>query len=62
MWVSNCVCRGHNPQVRTAKIRADTGEDGTQHLFIAAKTVMGLAGHVPTDGAGSGVRDPADSV
>lgn len=54
MWVSNCVCRGHNPQVRTAKIRADTGEDGTQHLFIAAKTVMGY-GHVPTE-TGQGVE------
>lgn len=47
MGISSCVCRGHNPQVHTAKIRADTGKDGTQHLFVAATTVMGLASHVP---------------
>ena len=41
------VCVRHNPQVHTAKIRADAGEDGTQHLFVAAVTLMGLASHVP---------------
>ena len=33
--------------MHTAKIRADAGEDGTQHLFVAAVTLMGLASHVP---------------